>query len=92
MVTFCVFWLNGFPRKGGVSIHLGYGVIIDGSGPDFNVHCRVPFGSYCQTHEENTPTNTNAPRTIGAIALFHSGNLQGGYDFFITKYRKTRSS
>ena len=27
-----------------------------------------------------SPTNTNAPRTAGAIVLFHSGNLQGGYD------------
>ena len=38
MVNFYVFWLNVFPRKGGVSSHLGPGVIIDGSGPDFNVH------------------------------------------------------
>ena len=37
LVTFCVFWLNGFPRKGGVSIHIGPGIIIDGSKPDFNV-------------------------------------------------------
>ena len=55
--------------------------LILGRVTDTALHCRVPFGSYCQTHEENTPTNTNAPRTIGAIALFHSGNLQGGYNF-----------
>ena len=46
IVIFCVFWLNIFPKKGGVSIYLGPGVIIDGSEPNFNVHCRVPFGTY----------------------------------------------
>ena len=81
MVHFCLFWLNIFPRKGSISDHIGPGILVDGTEADFNVHCRVPFGSYCQTHEENTPTNTNAFRTIGAIALSHSGNLQGGYKF-----------
>ena len=77
MVHFPLFWLNIFPKKGGISDHFSPGILVDGSETDFNVYCRVPFDSYCQTHEENIPTNTNAPRTIGTIALFHSGNLQG---------------
>ena len=81
MVHFYLFWLNIFPRKGGISDHFDPVILVDGTEANFNVQCRVPFGSYCQTHEENTPTNTNAPRTIGAIALSHSGNLQGGYKF-----------
>ena len=77
MVHFCLFRLNIFARKGSISDHIGPGILVDGTEADFNVHCRVPFGSYCQTHEENTPTNTNAPHTIGAITLSHSRNFQG---------------
>ena len=32
-----------------------------------------------QVHEESTPTNSPAARTIGAITLGPTGNLQGGY-------------
>ena len=32
-----------------------------------------------QVHEEPTPTNSPAARTIGAIIVGPTGNLQGGY-------------
>jgi hypothetical protein len=32
-------------------------------------------------HEEDTPRNSQSPRTKGAISLGPSGNLQGGYKF-----------
>jgi hypothetical protein len=32
-------------------------------------------------HEEDTPRNSQSPRTKGAILLGPSGNLQGGYKF-----------
>jgi hypothetical protein len=52
--------------------------IIDGTLPDFNIHCKVPFGSYCQVHRNAPITNTQASRTVGAIALCPK-NIQGGY-------------
>ena len=39
----------------------------------------ITFGSYVQVHEEPTPTNLPEARTIGAITLGPTGNLQGGY-------------
>ena len=69
-----------FPRKGRISQKLSPRTIIDGSLPDFNIHCRVPFGAYCQVHRDNVITNTQEPRTVGAIALCPK-NMQGGYSF-----------
>jgi hypothetical protein len=42
----------------------------------------LPFGSYCQVHEEDGPRNSLAARTQGAISLGPSTNRQGGQLFF----------
>jgi hypothetical protein len=42
----------------------------------------LPFGTYCQVHEEKLPQNSLADRTLGAISLGPSGNAQGGHKFF----------
>ena len=81
MLKYATFWINALPRKSGVSNDIGPGTILDGIEPNFNLHCKFPLGTYCQVHEENVPTSTNTPRTIGAICLGPSGNLQGGYEF-----------
>ena len=47
---------------------------------NYNKHCRLEFGEYVQTHEEHD--NSLNPRTIGALALHPTGNIQGGYFFF----------
>ena len=39
------------------------------------------FGSYCEVHEENTPTNSMKLRGIPAICLGPTGNIQGTYSF-----------
>ena len=39
------------------------------------------FGSYCEVHEENTPTNSMKLRGIPAICLSPTGNIQGTYIF-----------
>ena len=41
----------------------------------------MPFGSYVQVHDNPSPTNSPTARTIGAITLGPTGNLQGGYKF-----------
>ena len=75
-----VTWLNMFPRKGGISDHLSPRTLVTGTTLTFKNYCRVPFGTYCQTHDE--PKHTYAPtsRTTGAIAMNAQGNKQGGYN------------
>jgi hypothetical protein len=48
---------------------------------DYKKHLRLQIGQYYQVHEEDTPHNSQRPRTKGAISLGPSGNLQGGFKF-----------
>ena len=47
---------------------------------DYYFHCQLECGSYVQTHEAHD--NNMQPRTIGAIALWQAGNVQGSFYFF----------
>ena len=76
-------WLNRFPAKDSVSTTLSPRTIVWGDSPDFNVDCRSEFGSYCEVYESRTSTNSTAARTVEAIALYPSGNSQGGYRFLL---------
>ena len=67
-----------FPPKGGIGSVIPR-TLITGINLDYKKHCQFPFGSYVQVHEEPTPTNSPADRTIGEITLGPTGNLQGGY-------------
>jgi len=49
---------------------------------DYKKHCPLHLGSYAQTHEEPDPTNTLNTRTVGAICLGPTDNLQGSQKFF----------
>ena len=44
-------------------------------------HLALSVGQYCQVHEQETPCNSQAARTSGAIVLGTSGNHQGGFKF-----------
>ena len=55
--------------------------IITGKTINYNTHCRHEFGSYVQTHEEHD--NSMKTRTIGALALRSTVNVQGGHYFLI---------
>ena len=63
----CVRWLNTFPPKGGISEQYSPRIIMAGKALDYNKHCSTAFGTYVQASQENNPTNTTAPRTIGCI-------------------------
>ena len=76
LIHYCVFWLNSFPAKNGISDVLSPHAIVVGATVDYHNHCKIEFGTYVQTHEQHD--NTMIPRTIGAIALRPSGNSQGG--------------
>jgi hypothetical protein len=70
-----------FPTKGGISDTLSPMTIMSGETLDYKKHLSLQVGQYCQVHEEDTPRNSQSPRTKGAILLGPSGNLQGGYKF-----------
>ena len=80
LIHYCVFWLNSFPRKNGISNVLSPRAIVVGAKINYHSHCKLEFGTYVQTHEQHD--NSMMPRTTGAIALRPSGNSQGGHYFF----------
>lgn len=77
LVKTSVFWLNSFPKHICISQNMSPAEIVTGRKVDGERHCQFEFGEYVHTHEEHN--NTMAPRTIGAIALRPTGNLQGNY-------------
>ena len=54
--------------------------IITGQTLDYNHHCVYQFGEYVQTHEQHN--NSMEARTIGALAMRPTGNVQGSYYFY----------
>jgi hypothetical protein len=82
LLHFVVMWLNNFPSATGISSTFSPRKLILQNHLDYNKHCRTPFGAYCETHEENSPTNSMAPHSIPSICLGPTGNLQGSYYFF----------
>lgn len=76
----CTSQLNMFPVKGGVSSYYSPHVLLGGRNLDYHKHCKIPFGAYVQAIQENSPKNTNAPRTIDAIYLRPKKNIQGGHE------------
>ncbi len=52
---------------------------------DYNLICKLPFGTYVQVHDDLDVTNTIESRTTGAISLGPTGNLEGTHKFFSLK-------
>ena len=69
MVFFVVKLLNYFPDKGGISDQYSPKAIMSGEQITYR-HYSLPFGTYCQVHEEDSPPNSMAARTQGAISLW----------------------
>lgn len=72
-------WLNAFPPSGGISLDYSPHIILGQHPLDYNKHCKIAFGSYVQVSQDNLPTNTMKPRTIGGIYLSPTDNVQGGH-------------
>ena len=49
--------------------------------PDYNELVKLHFGDYVQVHQEKRITNNTEPRSVGAIALYPSGNAQQTWHF-----------
>jgi hypothetical protein len=76
--------LNFFTVKNGISKTLSPKAILSGEQINYR-HYKLPFGTYCQVHEDTAPRNSLAARTQGAISLGSSGNLQGANRFLNLK-------
>ena len=80
MAKSACFWLNCFPARNGVSKTLSPRTILTGLTIDHDLHCKHSFGQYVQTHEQHD--NSNASRTIGALACRPTGSAQGNWFYF----------
>jgi hypothetical protein len=78
---FCVMWMNSFPVKSGISKKWSPPKLVSRHKLAAKLHCRSPFGSYCEVHVDPDITNTLDPRTKWAICMGPTGNLQGSYKF-----------
>ena len=58
MIKTSVMWINAFPPKGGVSPTVSPCNLPTEAKLDFKKHCKLQFGSFVQTHEENDPKNS----------------------------------
>jgi len=81
LIYHVVLWLNAFPANSGVSETLSPCEIVYQHKLDFAKHCKSPFGTYCEVHDDPAPTNTMVTRSTLAIVLCPTGNLQGTYKF-----------
>jgi hypothetical protein len=81
LMHFCFLWLNSFPVKSGVSEKWSLRELISRHWPDAKLHCKTPFGAYCEMHTDPHKTNTMEPRTKWRICMGLTRNLQGSYKF-----------
>ena len=75
LLHFCVMWMNLFPVRSGISDKWSPCELVSRHKLDAKLHCRAPFGLYCEVHVDPEITNTMDPRTKWAICLGPSGNL-----------------
>lgn len=73
--------LNMFLANNGILDTMSPWMIVTSLGnPNYN-KLHLEFGAFMQAFKDETPTNTNDPWMVGAIALNPSGNAQGSYHF-----------
>ena len=81
--------LNQIPALDGLSDGNSPDMIITGkSASNFNEITKLNVGDYVQAYRIKGVTNTNKARCLGAIALYQSGNEQGGWMFMSLSSRK----
>ena len=82
-VYFIVLWLNAFPVKIGMLSIYSPGELLVRWRLDYEKHCRVLPGTYCEVHDEPLPSNTMVPWMHEGIALGPMGNLQRTVKFTV---------
>ncbi len=73
--------MNSFPVKSGNSEKWSTREIVSRHKLDAKMHCKVPFGAYCEVHVNPDITNTMEPITRWGICFRPTGNMQGSYKF-----------
>ena len=81
MIFFVVKMINNFPAKGGVLTEYSPKTIMSGQRITYK-QCSLPFGMYCQVHEEDGRQKSLIAWTSGAILVGPSSNRQGGHLFY----------
>jgi hypothetical protein len=61
LMHFCVMWMNSFPVKSGMSEKWSPREIVSRHKLGAKLHCKVPFGAYCEVHVGPDITNTMEP-------------------------------
>ena len=79
MVYNVLFWLNRFLHKDRIHPTISPRKLITGLAIDYHKCCKIGFGTYVQVHEEGN--NSLRQRTSETIALWPTGNNQGGQYF-----------
>jgi hypothetical protein len=69
LMHFCILWLKSFPVKSGVSKKWSPRELILRHWLDAKLHCKTPFGAYCEMHTDPDITNTMEPRTKWGICM-----------------------
>jgi hypothetical protein len=63
-----VLLINAFPPSSGVPITCSPHTLVNGMALDYSKRCKLPFGAYVETHEENNPikkvNQTNERRDV----------------------------
>ncbi len=91
LMHFCVMWLNSFPVKSEISEKYSPRELISRHKLDVKLHCKVPFGAYCEVHTDLEITNTTEPRTRWAICPGPTRNLQWSYKFMLQSSLRCQS-
>jgi hypothetical protein len=81
LIHFIRMWLNNIPAINGVSLDYSPREIILRHHLSYKYHCHTPFRAYCETHEDNEPTNSMRSCALPTICLGPTGNFQGSYHF-----------
>ena len=78
LIKFVVLWINAFPSHSGISASVSPQEMVIGYRRDYPKHCQMPFGGFAHFHEDlDTTNNVEQSRTLPAICLGPTGNLQG---------------
>ena len=81
LLHFVTMWLNNFLTSTGILDNFSPQKFILRNCLTYKHHCRAPFGTYCETHEDNAPTNSVCSRALPTICIEPTGNFQGSYHF-----------
>eukprot|EP00804_Cyclotella_cryptica_P029617 CCRYP_019027-RA/>CCRYP_019027-RA protein AED:0.33 eAED:-0.47 QI:0/-1/0/1/-1/1/1/0/210 len=85
LIHFIVLWLNAFPVESGISTKFSPRELVQRHKLSVKIHCKTPFGTYCEVHDERDPLNAMKSRTHATICMGPTRNVQGSYKCYCLK-------